>query len=51
MQRVTLPALTVDCLPVLRDARRLLTQHGEELLEADAVAPVELPLTLTNARF
>ena len=51
MHRVTLPALNADCLPVLRDARRLLSQHGEELLEAVAVARVEPPFSLTNDRF
>ena len=36
MKRVTLPQLDAGCLPVLRDARQLLTQHGEELLDAVA---------------
>ena len=36
MKRVTLPPLEADCLPVLREARQLLTQHGEELLDAVA---------------
>ena len=47
MKRVTLPSLTGDCLPVLRDARRLLTQHGEELLEAVGSAP-EFSLTINK---
>ena len=47
MKRVTLPSLDSDCLPVLRDARQLLNQHGEELLHAvtrEAAVP-ELSLT------
>ena len=47
MKRVTLPSLTSDCLPVLRDARRLLTQYGEELLEAVASVPVEAEFSLS----
>ena len=34
MKRVTLPSLDADCLPVLREARQMLTQHGDELLYA-----------------
>lgn len=50
MQRVTLQALNADCLPVLRDARRLLSQHGEELLEAVAAEPADPSYFLTNDR-
>lgn len=50
MKRVTLPSLDSDCLPVLRDARQLLDQHGEELLDAvgTPVAQPELSLTRDN---
>jgi hypothetical protein len=51
MQRVSLPPLSADCLPVLRDARRLLTQHGEELLEAVATAPADGIFSTTNHTF
>jgi len=48
MQRVTLPPLAADSLPVLREARRLLNQHGEELLEAVALVSVEAEYSVTN---
>ena len=50
MQRVTLPALDDDCLPVLREARQMLRLHGEELLSAvESTNPVcELSLTIEN---
>ncbi len=46
MKRVTLPSLDSDCLPVLRDARQLLNEHGEELLHAVATEAVEPELSL-----
>lgn len=50
MKRVTLPSLEADCLPVLREARQMLTQHGEELLYAvNAVTSVpDFSTTLNN---
>jgi len=48
MKRVTLPSLDADCLPVLRDARQLLIQHGEELLHAVASETAEPELSLTR---
>ena len=51
MKRVTLPSLDSDCLPVLRDARLLLTQHGEELLDAVVSEAAEPELSLTRDNF
>ena len=48
MKRVTLPPLEADCLPVLRDARQLLAQHGEELLDAVASEVAEPELSLVR---
>ena len=48
MKRVTLPSLDSDCLPVLRDARQLLNQHGEELLHAVAPEAAEPEFSLTR---
>ena len=48
MKRVTLPPLEADCLPVLRDARQLLAQHGGELLDAVASEVAEPELSLVR---
>ena len=48
MKRVTLPSLDSDCLPVLRDARQLLNQHGEELLHAVTLEAAVPELSLTR---
>ena len=51
MQRVTLPPLAADSLPVLREARRLLAQHGEELLEAVVLVSVEPEYSVRSGSF
>lgn len=48
MKRVTLPPLDSGSLPVLRDARQLLNQHGEELLDAVVSDTAEPELSLTR---
>jgi len=48
MQRVKLAPLEDDCLPVLREARRMLNQHGEELLSAVTCANPESELSLST---
>ncbi|MEI6539135.1 MAG: hypothetical protein WCO86_06360 [Planctomycetota bacterium] len=48
MKRVTLPSLDSDCLPILRDARQLLDQHGEELLDAVGAPAAQPELSLTR---
>lgn len=48
MRRVTLPALDDECLPVLREARQMLREHGEELLCSVQAPDSELELSLAN---
>ena len=48
MKRVTLPSLDSDCLPILRAARQLLDQHGQELLDAVGAPAAQPELSLTR---